>query len=442
MNAQVHRRKSINLETHKQTIYDHLIDCAKTEAAAQVLKRFHSLFISGTHYPVAAVKAALNQLVTSMPSKDEFSLFFNRCCYILVNRWQTQFESREAITELVTLLGRMSATPATLGRSRSSTRLRSLVQQFAQSSYYQRLRRFAEFINPHGGSAANKPLGTILKRYPYLYQHCLVSQEDSKEHQSTILQAQQRAQDKFELDLSHYLAGVLKRPSEIRQQLIVPAQQTQLILPTSVRTGSLIQPATALANPTLLQDSDLCGTLKHFVGKVNRQGTYQDMATHFKIRNQSTQTYATFKSNFYQYLAASVDPKFGRSRFNSLLKRHFDDLFPDCNQRPMTEFLMVRTCNRLLNFLIVESRKEPRHMIFMDLINNIGSTQTIGLLLKVVLLCKKIKPYLENRFALLFNHYESQRQGSVTWLVGCLEKLQLAFSTHFSRFDFSFITAL
>ena len=108
----------------------------------------------------------------------------------------------------------------------------------------------------------------------------------------------------------------------------------------------------------------------------------------------------------------------------------------------MSDFLLARTCNKVMNFLVIESPKQPNHLVFMDLINNLGSTKTIGLLLKVLLICKKVKPYLERRFAILFNHYESQRRSAVQWLVYCLEKVNLAWSTHFGRVDFSFVTVL
>ncbi|MGB7416652.1 MAG: hypothetical protein WA902_20785 [Thermosynechococcaceae cyanobacterium] len=433
MNSRTSRHQTVNIEAHKETIYDHLLHCVRSESPNAVLKRFHTLFISGLQYPDSTVKAALNQIVVSAQGKEEFALFFNRCCYILVNSWQNQPDCRDMIPELVGVLSRMTAAPATLGRSRATTRLRSLLQQFAHSAYFERLRRFAEFIAPPTASAS-RPLSTILRRYPYLYQHCLVSQEDSQEHQSSVREARQQAQSQFELDLSHYLTGIVKRATT-SGRIIQPVQQTQLILPV---TGELIQSK----NPTLLTDGELCGTLKHYVGRVDRQGSYSDVAKHFMLRNQATQSYLGFKKNLYEYLVASVDPKFGRSRFNQQLQQQFDQLLPEYNHRPMSDFLLARTCNQLLNFLVIESRQKPHHFVFMDLINNVGSTTTVGMLLKLVLLCKKIKPYLENRFALLFNHYESKQQASVKWLVACLEKLNLAWSAHFGRFDFSFVSVL
>ena len=50
-------------------------------------------------------------------------------------------------------------------------------------------------------------------------------------------------------------------------------------------------------------------------------------------------------------------------------------------------------------------------------------------------MCRKVKPYLDKRFAILFNHYESFSRDGVPWLVKALEHLQLAFSVHFGQVD-------
>jgi hypothetical protein len=86
---------------------------------------------------------------------------------------------------------------------------------------------------------------------------------------------------------------------------------------------------------------------------------------------------------------------------------------------------------------VVESPQRPNHFIFVDLITNLGATLTIGLLLKIVLLCRKVKPYLEKRFAILFNHYESYTRDGVPWLITSLENLNIALSVHFGAADLS-----
>jgi hypothetical protein len=86
---------------------------------------------------------------------------------------------------------------------------------------------------------------------------------------------------------------------------------------------------------------------------------------------------------------------------------------------------------------VIESAQKPQHFLFIDLISNIGPTFTTGLLLKVVMLCGKVKPYLEKRFALLFSHYENYTKNSLGWLVKVLENANLALVTNFGSTDFT-----
>ncbi|MCS6814513.1 MAG: hypothetical protein NZ772_13230, partial [Cyanobacteria bacterium] len=79
------------------------------------------------------------------------------------------------------------------------------------------------------------------------------------------------------------------------------------------------------------------------------------------------------------------------------------------------------------------------HFVFVDLVTNLGPTQTIGIVVKVVLICPKIAPYLEKRFSILFNHYEASPRDVVQWLIDCLENLNVAFSINLGSADLSFI---
>jgi len=93
----------------------------------------------------------------------------------------------------------------------------------------------------------------------------------------------------------------------------------------------------------------------------------------------------------------------------------------------------------LINFLVVESGRKPQHYVFIDLISNLGPTMTTAIVIKVVLICRKVKPYVEKRFSILFNHYESSAREVVEWLVNVLENMNIAFSINFGSVDLSFI---
>jgi hypothetical protein len=405
-------------EVLEQKLYQHLLDCVRTEHPDQVLERFQQLFILHGTYSEPAIRTALDALVRSGSAKQSFLPFFNRCCFILINRWQQDLLHRGAVTRLVEMLHQHRGPSVIVGQPTPSGRLRFMVQEYVRSSFFNRLRQLSDFLNPKNNDRdEKKPLSTLLHRYPYLYTHCMTSQEDESDYQKMIGLAQKSAQSRFEQDLSSFLShSLLKTRQDASKE--------------------------EFRNPTLLSSQDITSTLKVYLTKADSRGTYRDMAQQFWSPSYSPKSYAAFKSSMHEYLISSIPPKFGRCRFNDQLRTYIRDLYSENDAAPLNDFLVVRTCNQVLNFMVIESRQRPTHSVFMDLLNNLGSTVTIGLMLKVVLLCSKVRPYLDRRFSLLFQHYESQSCGAVRWLVKCFEKLNLAWCAHFGSHNLSFVNLL
>ena len=298
--------------------------------------------------------------------------------------------------------------------------MRQLVFKFSQSDYFSQLCRLAELSRPRQRYAREEPLITLIDRYPYLYSHCLVNQQDDKKHQKIIQQVQVQKQKKFEQDLSRYVAMSAVAGGRSLQSY---HQQRE-------------------TNPTLLPHKDLYSSLKHFVGPSTRQGSYRKSASSFiKVAKQQP-TFQSFKDQVHRYIIADLDQDYVHCKFSQQLTQMLDNISPEQHHKPMSNLLMNRTFNQLMNFLVIESRRSPKHFVFMDLISNIGTTKTVGLLLKVVLIGGSVKSSLERRLSLLFNHYENHQQGTVGWLVRCLEKVQLAFTSHFGKLDLSYLASL
>jgi hypothetical protein len=411
----------------EQMIYDHLLQCIEVESPDEMLARFKLLFIDGVHYPHTEVVAALDRVTSSRLAEEEFRFVLNRCCHILINRWQARSQSQLAIPRLIDLFE--TANPSSYAgfiRSRFVTRLRQLNRQFTQTEQYLKLRRLAQILtqNADGNTyAGTRPLGTLIHRYPYLYEHCLLSEDSAFEQQSTVRQIQRTAQHQFEINLSQYVTY------QVRQEQAA----SNLILPQQPR---LIQPVT---NPTLLEDREFKRAIKHYVGRVEGSRTYRDLAHSFLMQSGHSQTFRAFKDDLYSYITAGVDPEYGKRQFNNQLHAYLRDTLPDSDSRILDDFLIVRTCSNLLNFLVVGGQQQASHFIFVDLLNNLGPVLTTGLLLKIVLLCRKVRPVLERRFSILFGHYESCTRDAVQWLVSILENLNVALSAHFGSIDLSFV---
>ncbi len=412
----------------EQMIYDHLLYCVQVEPPAQVIERFRNLFIEGRGYPDPEIAAALERILAANCSENEFRYILNRCCHIPINRWQMHGQRQEmAIASLVALFQNPPATDAIApSRFKSLRRLQEMLQVFAQSEEYRTLERLVQVVEPPPDVAnkeENPALGNLIVRYPYLYAHSLLPPDSSCEHQQTIRHIQAQRQWQFEINLSQYGNYLIRRAQLARNS-------------QSLNGTRIIQPVN---NPTLLSDRELYAALRQYTGKVEGSYSYQDMADLFLSRTRSPQVYRNFKSELYEYLIASVEPEYGKRQFYDRLSKLLKNTFPESDSQRLNDFLLMRTCSQLFNFLVVESPQNPRHYVFIDLLSNLGPVRTTGLLLKIVLLSRHVKFHLEKRFAILFNHYESQEIEDILWFVKSLENLNVALGVNFGAVDLSFI---
>ena len=410
----------------EQLLYAHLLDCVEVESPDALIERFRRLFIDDVEYPNPHIWQALKRIVDSNLPEREFKFILSRSCHIPINRWVQQPRLQSAIPKSISLFETASAG---LASSKTRQRLHQIVQHFTETEQYKVLQRLAQVISGESEGDSNaiaKPLSTLIYRYPYLYEDCLLSEDSSYEQQQTVRQLQSRVQRRFELDLSQYVTYQVRRAQAMRASLKEVPER-------------IIQP---VKNPTLLSERELGAALKHFVGKVQGSHTYRDVAQSFLTHSSQTSSYKEFKHELYDYLTASIDPAYGKRQFNDRLNAHLKNTLTISDAQKPTEFLIVRTCSQLLNFLVVESPQRPHHFIFVDLITNLGATLTVGLLLKIVLLCQKVKPYLEKRFSILFNHYESSTIDGIPWLVKSLENLNIALSIHFGSADLSSLNSI
>lgn len=416
-----------HISPDEQKVYDHLLYWIELESPDQMIERFRALFIEGHGYSDADVAAALERVTASHLAAEDFRYVLNRCCHILINRWQSRSNSQLAIPDLIDLFESVPDLPLTGHlRYRSVRRLRELVREFTNTEQYTKLRRLAQVLSQFSeasGNSANRPLGTLIRRYPYLYEHCLLGEDSSAEQKVTVRQIQANVQRQFELDLSKYVT--------------YQARRSQLVtIPNGAESTRIIQP---VANPTLLRERDLNRAIKHYVGRVDGSRTYRDLALHFQAQSSYNQSFGAFKRDLYDYLVSGVDSGYGARQFNKQLADYLQATLPESEHQHLNDFLLVRTCNQLLDFLVVDSPQNPQHFIFIDLLNNLGPILTTGLLLRILLLCRKIRPALERRFSILFSHYEDFTRDAVQWLVEALEMLNVALSAHFGKLNVSFI---
>ncbi|MEM9506853.1 MAG: hypothetical protein AAGA16_04100, partial [Cyanobacteria bacterium P01_E01_bin.35] len=363
-----------------------------------------------------------------------FPLFFNRCCHIIINRWQMQPNLRFNIIELTTLIER--ALPPGGAYSRVSRKLRQLVKDFLKTDYFIRIQRLARLID---GSLepeyrrsrrieiVTNSVGDLIQRYPYLHQHCLVAEGSTDEFQQTVETIQAGIQSDYELNLSQYITHRVRMAKLVKQYKAANINKIPKKLIKQVD------------NPTLLSNRELDRALRHYMGKVERNSTYYDLSQNFLTHTSQVKNFKAFKADLYEYIISGIDSGYREGDFRHELQQYLGNTLTDFDHRGVDEFLTLRTYCQLFKFLVVESKSNNDHQHYLGLVNYLGEVRTIGLLLRLVLLCNKVKPYLEQRFSILFSSYEAVAEDQAPWLVKSLENLQVAFSIHFGQADFSLI---
>lgn len=403
----------------EELIYNHIYQWVQREAPNSVLERFRELFTE-LKCGNATVVAALERLVLRPEASQRFRFILNRSCYILINQWQNQSQHRWAISHLVDIL----ATPTPLrGGDRGKTvgTLRRLFQAFQGTELYLRLCQTVALLEATDEPAEDQPLACLLRRYPYLYEAQLAGAEDRQQFQEQLQivhNLQTQVQQQFEHQLGRYVTYEYRR---------------------SLGSAKNLEP---VKNPTMLTNQELFVAFKLFGAKVDNGMTYEERAAQFLRENPEGQNYRLYKQNLANYLIAAMPASKDRDIFERKLRQFMDELFPQFDLQSTNDFLITRTCSRLLNFLVIENKKDANHKNFIDLICQLGPTKMVGILLKIVLICKKVKGYLERLICILFNYYAEKAQGEVRWLIKVLENIKLAFSLHFGIVDLRFIRQL
>jgi hypothetical protein len=422
----------------EQLLYDHFLARRSVESPEQLLERFLCLFIDGDTYPEPEIPTALSRIVCSKWARQEFKFILNRCCRILIHYWWFQPNLRWAIVELINLF---DIPPHGIVITAAKQRLRQFVREFNQTEEFQSLHRLIQVVgetatpddqkkssfrdrNTDRHASENqepeaKPLRELIHRYPYLYPYCLGEEISDSGHQ-TIQELQAENQRQFDWELSRYVTHLIQRSQAHPRS-----------------SGATRE------NPTLLSEAQLKLAIKQFAGKVDGANTCRDTARQFLVNIQG-QSYRTFKEELYGYLKNSLElekPGYGNHHFNHWLYTQLKNILPQSDNQPLSNFLLTQTCQQLLDALVASPKNSSNHLIFLDLINNVGATATIGLLLKILLLYNNLKSNLEKRFAVLFKHYEDFRH-NVEWLVESLENLKVAFAIHFGSTKFPCMSEL
>ncbi|TVQ11319.1 MAG: hypothetical protein EA368_05670 [Leptolyngbya sp. DLM2.Bin27] len=395
-------------------LYQHFQYWRKHEDPQALIERFYNLFFDSVSYPDSSVASALISLSQQDTADREFKYVLNRCCYTLINLWYTQPRDHWAILKLVQLFEDL---PPAASAHPKSQKINHLVQGFSQTEQYASLVRLREILQPSEADCPTpaaieeQPLGHRIRHYPFLYDNSLLTKDSGQEQKQNINDLRHRAETSLGIRLARYHA------------------QSQ--------RSDRIEPA---ANPTLLDAEGLNAALSFYTGKANGR-THRDQARWFATYSKTVRSFRDFKDEFVDYLIqpiAAAEPKYGGNHFTRNLRQYLRETLAEFDNQPLNSFILVETCRRLLNFLVVDSPQRPVFRNFRYLVNDVGHALTMGLLLRLVLFCSAAKPWLERCFSVLFNLHERRICKEVPWLVTSLEHANVALITNFGDVGYQF----
>ncbi len=425
----------------EEQLYDHLMHWVRVESPDHVLHRFHSLFVDPGNYSDPGIQQALYQMMAGDFAEGNFQAIFNRCCHILINYWHAQ-GSPQWSSELLAILNDF----ASEAYGTSAHRLHQLLQRYTQSDSYGQLKQSIEngsrarrvskrlldtapqtttqyseetsnwhpFQTDH--SETSQPLRTVAHNYPFLYEHYLVNTCNTDEQRVALQRQKVEIQQKFSSDLHKFYHSQ-----------------------ASASEGGLSSLRSAAShNPTNLSDQQLRQALTDFTGRVHQGSTYRHAAKTFLQRSASAPSLRDFKQDFYEYLIVTIGEPYGNGRFHEKLHDHLRKSHAHHDAQKPNNVLLPKICQDAFRFLVIDQSGSCKDAIFtfMDLHSNIGASRLIGLLLKIALLCKQAKVFLEKHISMLFEQQSKNLRRDVGWLEESLEYLKVAFSVHYDRPDF------
>lgn len=156
-------------------------------------------------------------------------------------------------------------------------------------------------------------------------------------------------------------------------------------------------------NPTNLPD-EVLRLIKLIVAKRD-PASYASTANMF-IRQTKNLNYCQFKERLEKFLIHSTSNNIESVDTSGLkLSKVLINLNANYNDRELTDALVLRTCNKFIEYLTTENHHEPSPA-FITLISQGKPLTLVMVLIKILLICKGCRTHLETCIADLIKYYE------------------------------------
>lgn len=386
-----------NIGQYQETIYCYFLAIVKRESPEPVVQKFRQLFIDHTEIDDPAINQALLNLVFAN-QEENFSHTLKRCCYILINNWEAN-RNHNAVRELVNSFER-----ETIGRNSHSIaikRLKNWTINFVKSADYQELKLFCAKFDLDSEQWSDRYTS-------YLLVPQYINLKNSAEQRQAAKVRSHELKEKFKFDLAMYTT----RSQLTHHQDSEPPQ-----------------------NPTRLGDEVL-----HLIKMILlRRGPYNYVnLAHIFLQQTQDISYQEFKQALQRYLVFSVDDTAFIHLIEKKLSVQLNNLYSNYDDLPVNKALLLRTCNRVVEYLTTEDRKTPSTLFVLWVAQNNPLT-LVTMMLKLILISKPTRVHLEARIADLIHYYKDYPENECQWLINFMEVLNIAFAIYADNVQYNLV---
>jgi hypothetical protein len=382
----------------QETIYNFLLEIVKEWSPEEVLEEFKHLFIHHTNTISSVTLPSLYEIVFAN-EEQEFRNTVKRSCYILINNWDMT-RNHKYIQELIQLFSDSIIYRQTV--SPTLKRLRSWLRAFVESVDFEELKLFAARYE-------QEEIVHWSQRYtPYLLVSQYIDLSNPVEQRQAARALSRQLKEKFKFDLAMYTA---RSQGAIADKIMPPK------------------------NPTGFGDE----VLRLIKIIVARRGifSYPNLANIF-IKQTQGSSYQDFKASLRRYLLFSMQDANVSQILKEQLSARFDNLYVSHNNKSIDDALLLRTANRVIEYLTSENHQEPS-TLFITLLTQSDPLTLVTLLLKIILICPNARTHMEARIADLVKYYELLPEEECQWVVNFFEIFRISMAIYAENVEYNLV---
>ncbi len=392
----------VTIYQEQELIYNYLMRIVKEWSPSEVLAEFKRLFIEAIDTKNNEVLAAIYNIIF-INNEEEFRNTLKRSCYILVNTWEVN-RQQASIQKLVQLFKIVDIDLPTF--SPTLGRLRFWLNNFIKSKDFQELKLFAYRSEEQETETQKSDWSNRYNSYLLTTQY--LDFRNSFEQREAARRLAKKLKDQFKFDLAMY---------------------------TTFSESQFANQNGKIKNPTAISD----GILRLIKKIVIKKGifSYENLANIFLSQTEGI-LYVDFKKSLQKYLIFSVEkPDFVQTLEKNLATK-LESLYADYHEETLNKALLLRTCNRVIEYLTTEERGKPT-LLFLLLLNKGNPLNLVIVLLKIVLISKNSRSHLEACIAKLVQYYQDYPQDDCQWVINFFEIFNITFAIHGENVQFNLI---